>query len=120
MSDRLALVTALPCPYRARRERFPFYKTRAASTLADAEATPHPERSSNGFVIGVSMPDNEQKLVRIAKAVQSTSGVTDRLGARRHDRRICDEGVEPPLTSGFKINEQFNGISRPPRGRVRL
>jgi hypothetical protein len=66
------------------------------------------------------MRDNDPKLVRVAKAVQNTSGVTDRLGARRHDPRICKEGVEPPLTSGFQINDQFNGISRRPSGRVRL
>jgi hypothetical protein len=71
-------------------------------------------------VIGASVPYNEQKPVRIAKAMQNTSGVTDWLGARRHDPRICKEGVEPPLTSGFQINDQFNGISRRPSGRVRL
>jgi hypothetical protein len=95
-------------------------KTGGPSILANAKAAPYPEWASNGFVIGAPMPDDEQKIVRIAKAMQCTSGITDRLGTRRHDPRISEEGVEPPLTSGFQINDQFNGISRPPSGRGRL
>jgi hypothetical protein len=120
MSDSLAPWGASSYRDRARRERLPPRKTGAPSILANAKAAPHPERASNGFVIGASMPDNELKLVRVAKVMQSTSSFADRLGTRRGDPRICEEGVEPPLTSGFKINEQFNGISRPPAGRVRL
>jgi hypothetical protein len=119
VSGSLALCLTLLCPYPARK-RFPPCKTRASSILANAKAAPYPERASNGFVIGASMPANEWKLVRIAKAVQSTGGVTDRLGARRDDPRILEKGVEP-LTSGFQINEQFRGTSRaPPRGRLLL
>jgi hypothetical protein len=109
MSAMSALDTAMLCPYRAQRERLPFCITRAASTLADAEAAPHPERTSNSFVIRAPMPDNEQKLVRVAKVVKGTSSFADRLGIRRDDPRICEEGVEPFLTTGFEINAQSTG-----------
>lgn len=85
ISDSLGPATTFLCPYRARRQRLPSCETRTAAILANAKATPHPERSLNGVVIGPLVPSYEQKLTRVAKVVKSASGFTDRLATGLND-----------------------------------